>query len=187
MATPGRSGIPAMFTDTVDSTGNATALYPLGALRIEETSAAVGVEHYRYVYFDNGSAVAAAAGALCYRGVTAAEPWDVTSDVSTVDSAFAVGVFQSVITDTYYGWVKTKGYQSNVKKATGAGNSFVKGDYLYALGAATDDGRAGRIKLASTTKLTGAEIRALLERHIGYAAAAVSTTTATGGVYLELE
>lgn len=188
MGTPGRSGIPAMFTDEVTSTGNATALYPLGAMRIEETSAAVGCETYRYVKFDNGAGnVAAAAGALCYRGTTAANVWDVTSDVSDVDSAFAVGVFQSVLTDAYYGWVKTKGYQSNLKKRTGSGYGYTKGDYIYAAGAATDDGKATRVKLAATTQVSGAEFRAAMERGVGYAAATVSSTTATGAAYIDLE
>lgn len=190
MGTPGRSGIPGMFTDEVTSTGSASALYPLGSVRVEENStSSQGVCTYRYVYFDNGSGnVAAAAGALCYvASTTAAEQWDVTSDVSTTDSGLAKGAFQSILTDTYYGWIKTKGYQVNVKKRTGAGSAWVKGDYLHAFGAATDDGRAGRIVLAATTKTSGAELRALLERHVGYAAAAVSSTTATGGAYLELE
>ena len=190
MGTPGRSGIPLMFTDEVTSTGSATALYPLGALRIEVNStAAEGNCTYRYVKFDNGSGnVAAAAGACCYAiSTTATKQWDVTSDVSTTDSGLAKGVFQSILTDAYYGWIKTKGYQSNVKKATGSGHAWVKGDYLHSLGAATDDGRISRIKLAATTKATGAELRALLERHCGYAAAAVSSTTATGGAYLEME
>ena len=44
-----------------------------------------------------------------------------------------------------------------------------------------------RIKLAATTKVSGAELRAALERHVGYAAATVSSTTATGAAYIEME
>ena len=106
----GQEGIVLAFGEAVTDTGNTTQQYPLGTIRMEETSDAVGIETYRYVYFTNGAGnVAAAAGALCYRGVTQADPWDVTSDVSDVDSAFAVGVFQSVLVDATYGWVKTKG------------------------------------------------------------------------------
>lgn len=184
----GRIATAIAYGDLVTSTGSATQLYPRGTARTEETSVNVGMETYRYVYFDNGTGnVAAAAGAVAYRGVTAARPWEVTSDVSDVDSAFAAGAFQSILVDTQYGWIKTKGYQSNVKKLTGAGNAWLKGDYLFALGSTTSDGRAGRIKLVATTKVSGAEIRAILERSVGHAAAAVSSTTATGGVYLDLE
>jgi hypothetical protein len=176
------------YSDEVTSTGSATQLYPKGQVRVEEGTVAAGASTYRYVYFDNGAGnIAAAAGAIAYRGVTAANFWDVTSDVSDVDSAFAAGAFQSVIVDTYYGWIKTKGYQSNLKKSTGTGLGWTKGDALYAGGAATDDGKAYRIKLAATTKVTGAEIRAILERPVGWAAAAVSSTTATGAAYIEFE
>lgn len=190
MASPGRSGVPLMFTDLVTSTGNATALYPLGAVRVEENStAALGCATFRYVKFDNGSGnVAAAAGAMSYvRSTTASYNWDVTSDVSTSDSGLAKGAFCSILTDAYYGWIQTKGYRSDIKKKTGSGHAWVKGDYLHAWGAATDDGKSSRIVLAATTKATGAELRALLERVVGYAAAAVSSTTATGGAYLEME
>lgn len=175
------------FSDLVTSTGAAVALYPKGLLREEETSSARGAEAFRYVYFDNGTAVAAAAGALAYRGVTAANFWDVTSDVSGVDSAFAAGAFQSIITDTYYGWVKTRGYESALKKSTGSGYGWTKGDVLYAGGAATDDGKAYRIKLTATTKVSGAELRAILERIVGWAAATVSSTTASGAAYIDFE
>src|SRR5262245_6807319 len=128
MATGGRIANAITFSDLVSSTGSATALYPLGMRREEETSAAVGAEVYRYVYFDNGSGnVAAAAGALCYRGVTQARPWEVTSDVSTVKSSYVAGVFQSVLADTQYGWVKTKGYEASLKKSTGSGFGWTAG------------------------------------------------------------
>ena len=183
----GRTGIPMTFTEDVDTTGSATAKYPLGTLRMEETSGVVGLESYRYIYFDNGTAVAAAASGLCYRGVTAARPWEVTSDVSGVKSSFVTGVFMSILTDTYYGWVKTQGYVAALKKKTGSGLGWTLGDYLYAGNNATDDMIAYRIKLAATTKVSGAELRAALQAGIGFAAAAVSSTTATGAAYINLE
>lgn len=184
----GRIAHAISFGENVDSTGDATQRYPLGQIRQEETSLAVGVETYRYVYFDNGAGnVAAAASAIAYRGITQAEPWDVTSDVSDVDSAFAAGVFQSVLADTQYGWIKTKGYVSALKKVTGTGQAWVKGDVLYAGADATDDGKAERLALTATTKVSGAEIRRVLERVIGWAAAAKSSTTATGAAYIEFE
>lgn len=183
----GQEGIVLAFGEAVTDTGNTTQQYPLGTIRMEETSDAVGIETYRYVYFTNGAGnVAAAAGALCYRGVTQADPWDVTSDVSDVDSAFAVGVFQSVLVDATYGWVKTKGYEASLLRATGV--KWAKGDQLHAAPAATDDGKAERIDIAATTKVSGAELRTALEAPVGFAAAAsASTTNTTGAAYIDLE
>lgn len=184
----GRNGVAVVFSDEVTSTGSAQPLYPLGAIRHEVTGEDSGTYTYRYVIFDNGAGnIAAASGAVAYRGKTQADFWEVTTDVSDVDSAFACGVFQSVLTDAYYGWVLTKGYITNLRKKTGSGFGWTKGDYLFAAGEATDDGKAARVKLAATTKVTGAEFRAAVERGVGFAAATVSSTTATGAAYINLE
>jgi len=180
------AGVVIAFGDSVTSTGSATALYPKGTRREEETSSDRGVETFRYVYFDNGSGnVAAAAGALAYRGKTPANFWDVTSDVSDVDSAFAAGVFQSALTDECYGWIKTKGYESALKKKTGSGYGWTRGDVLHA--AAATDGEAQPLVTAAATKVSKAELKAVLERVVGYAAATVSSTTASGAAYIDLE
>ena len=176
------------FKDAGATTDHATARYPYGQIRVEETSATRGCETFRYTTFDNGAGnIAAAAGAIAYRGDTQANFWDVTSDVSDVDAAFAAGVFQNAITDARKGWIKTQGYEASLKKKTGTGFAWVKGDYLSAAPSATDDGKARNIKIAATTKVSGAEIRLILERNVGFAAAAASSTTATGAAYIDLE
>lgn len=175
------------FGDLVTDVGTVQK-YPLGARREEDGKV------YRYVSFDNGSGnVAAAAGSVCYRGIASVtnvdgdQLWKVTSDVSDVDSGFAAGLFISVIADAGFGWILTKGIYATVKKQTGAGNAWLKGDFVVALPSSTSDGKAGRFIIAATTKVSGAEIRRAFERPIGHARAAVSTTTATGRVLIDLE
>ena len=176
------------FTDDVTTTGSATQLYPLGTRREEETSLSVGGETYRYVLGDTGShTVAAAAGALCYRGKTIGLPWKACTDIQDCASGLAFGVFQSVLVTAQYGWVKTKGYQSNLKKQSGTGLSWAKGNYLFSDPSTTASGKGKVIKIAATTKVSGAEIRAILQRNIGFAASTHSTTNTTGKAYIELE
>src|SRR5690242_15360458 len=96
----GRIAHAITFTDDVTTVGSATALYPLGTLRMEETSTTVGVECYRYVKHNKGTgSVATALGALAYRNKTTGVPWSVLSDVSDTASGHCVGVYQAVVTD----------------------------------------------------------------------------------------
>lgn len=183
-----RQGIVLSFGDLVTTTGTAAAAYPLGTIRIEETSAAKGCETYRYVYH-NETTVAAAAGGLAYKGGTVANNWEVGMDVSDVKSSFAVGVFQSVLTNTYYGWVKTKGYESSLKKKIGTNRDWLKGDFLVAANGASNDGMAESWVSASTgeSKVSGDEIHRALERIVGYAASTALSTTLVGAAYIDLE
>lgn len=184
----GRIAHAITFVEDVTDTGNANQQYPLGTLRMEETTLALGVECYRYVLCDTGShTVATVAGGLAYRGKTIALPWKACSDVQDCASGLAMGVFQSVLATTKYGWVKTKGYQSNLKKQAGTGMSWAKGNYLFADASTTASLKARVIKIAATTKVSGAEIRAMLQRNIGFAASTHSTTNTTGKAYIELE
>lgn len=166
---------------------SAVQLYPLGTLRVE------GDRSYRYVKFNNGAGnVAAAAGAVCYRGIASItnsstlQQWTVTSDVSDVDSGFAAGLFQSVIADAGFGWILTKGMYATVRKQTGSGHGWTKGDCILALHSSTSDGKAGRW-IATAANSSTASIRRLVERPIGHARATVSSTTATGRVFVDLE
>ncbi len=165
---------------------SATQLYPLGTLRVE------GDRSFRYVKFNNGAGnVAAAAGAVCYRGIASItnsstlQHWTVTSDVSDVDSAFAAGLFQGVIADGGFGWILTKGMYATAKKQTGSGNGWTKGDCLLALPSSTADGKVGR--WVTTATITTAPVRRLVERQIGYARVTVSSTTASGRMFVDLE
>jgi hypothetical protein len=179
------TGQALVFGDLVTDV-SASQLYVLGTRRDEDG------QIYRYVKFDNGAGnVAAAAGALCYRGIASVtnsaslQMWTVTSDVSDVDSAFAAGVFVSVIADAGFGWILTRGNYATVKKQTGSGNAWVKGDCILALPSSTADGKAGR--WITTATITTAPVRRLVERQVGFARAAVSTTTASGKAFIELD
>ena len=90
------------------TTNDATPQYQLGA--VGQTSDG---KRYKYVKFDNGAGnVAAVAGNFVYylavSGASAGEITTVTMDLS--DSAgVGAGVFQTVLTDGYYGWIQTWG------------------------------------------------------------------------------
>lgn len=184
----GRVAHAITFVDDVTSTGTATQNCPLGTLRMEEDTLAIGVACYRYVKHAKGTnSVATAAGMIAMRGNTISAPWIVTGDIGTGKSGLSVGVYQSVMTDVQYGWIKTKGYQSNLSKQSGTGMSWAKGQYLFTDASTTANGKARVIKLGATTKVSGAEIRGILQRNVGFAMTAVSTTTATGKAYIDLE
>ncbi len=187
----GRIAHAITFTDDVTSTGNATALYPLGTMRMEETSSTVGVEVYRYVKY-NDSGVAAVAGGLAYKGTTQASntgtnPWVVTMDVSDANGAFAVGILQSILPDLYYGWVKTKGYQANVLKTYGSALNWTAGAMIVPGTAASMDGMAKRFTSASTggTKVSQGEIRTI--KIVGYAYSTAVSTTHVGKAWIDME
>ena len=181
-----RSGIILSFGDVVTTTGTADQKYPLGTLRIEETSLATGVETYRYVY-KNEATVTAVAGGLAYKGSTLANMWEVGMDVSDVKSSFAVGAFQSVLTDTYYGWVKTKGYLTNLQKRIGTNRNWVAGEFLVSASAASGDGMAEAFASAAASKVCEADLHRALERIVGYAASTALSTTRAGKAYIDLE
>lgn len=158
--------------------------YPLGTRRDQDGQV------YRYVK-RNDSTVAFASGDVVYRagGVTSGALWEVSGDLSDQDSAFAVGIAVSSIADSGFGWVKTKGLVTNLKKKAGtAAFSLVKGDAIIASGAnASDDGRAQRIVVATSTKVSRAELRAALERIIGFCASAATNSATSVTAYIDLE
>lgn len=88
---------------------DSTAKFELGSVYEAPTG-----KRYRYVKFDNGAGnVAAVAGNFAYvlavSGASAGETTTVTSDLS--DSAgVGAGVFQTALTDGYYGWVQISGF-----------------------------------------------------------------------------
>lgn len=168
------------FGDAVGDIGT-KLLYPLGTKREE------GGNTYRYVE-RNDATVTLAADVLVYRGSTQATFWEVTGDVSDADSAFAAGVIKGAVADDGFGWMLTKGYVAALKKKTGTAEySWVKGDVLCAAQAATDDGRASRLVIAASTKVSAAELRTALERPIGHAAALATKASLTGAAYIDLE
>lgn len=158
-----------------------TQKYVLGTKREEEG------QTYRYVQ-RNDATVTIAAGDLVYRGSTQATFWEITGDVSDCDSAFAAGVAQGAIADAGFGWIKTKGYEATLKKLNGtAAYSLLKGDALIAAHSSTSDGKVQRAVIAASTKVSAAELRKVMERVIGFAAAAATNSAVAVAAYIDLE
>jgi hypothetical protein len=177
------------FGEEVTTTGDAVQRYALGTLREEESSTSGrGCESYRYVYH-NEATVATVAGGLAYGGGTLGAYWEVGMDISDVKPGFARGVFQSVLTNTYYGWIKTRGYEASLKKKIGTNRDWLAGDFLVAGSAASCDGMAEAWVSASTgeSKVSGDEVHRALERIVGYAASTALSTTLVGKAYIDLE
>ena len=185
----GRIAHAIAFTDEVTTTGNATQLYPLGTLRMEETSLGVGVECYRYVKCD-ASDIATVAGGLAYRGTsggsnTITNPWVVTMDVSDAQGTWAVGVFQSVLGDTKFGWIKTKGYQANMLKTYGSALNWTAGNAIVAGTAASQDGMGKMFVSATASKISRAELQKF--RIVGWTVSTAVSTTHVGKAFVDME
>lgn len=182
-----RSGILKSFGDTTSHTGDSTQRYPLGSLRLEESSTSGrGCEHFRYVY-QNEVTVAAVAGGIAYGGNTLGNEWEVGMDVSDVASGFAKGVYQSVLANTKYGWVKTRGYEALLLKANGTALNWAAGAVLVAAPNASQDGMAKIVTTATASKVSRAELKAALQRPVGWAASTALSTTTHGKAYVDFE
>ncbi len=106
----------------LDSTGVSSQVHEVGTVVRGDDGKA-----YRFVEF-NSSDVAASTGAPAIWQNTTTD-YAVTSDTSDGDAeggAFA-GIFCSVLTDTYYGWIQIEGEADNVHVDSGVS----KGDALY--------------------------------------------------------
>jgi len=100
---------------SLTSTGVATAVHEPGYTVTSDDGRV-----FKYVCFDS-SDVAAVAGAPCVIAQTTADDtYVVTADVSD-GSLVAEGAFLSVLTDTYYGWIQTKGFMKDAPVTNGAG------------------------------------------------------------------
>ena len=126
------------------SLGDVTAKLPVG------TYGEFDGKIYRYVKFDNGTAVAAAAGSLCYWKNEAT--FVVTSDYSDAGTLLnnVCGVFMSILVDDTYGWIQVNGRRLYVLVASSP-------DEGEALIASSTDGVAVEIALgtAPTNKVVG--------------------------------
>ena len=90
----------------IENTNDATQKAPLGILYRHKGNV------YRYVKFDNGAAVAAAAGGVAHWDslAPASGLFTVTSDYSEgVGKSAIAGIFQCVVTDAYYTWIQVGG------------------------------------------------------------------------------
>jgi len=114
----------------LDSTGVATAVHTPG-YRVTSDDGRV----WQYVLFAS-SGVAAVAGAPAAWAQTTTN-MAVTADLSDAGTAGGgiAGCFMSVLTDTYYGWIQTKGQVVDAPMSTAVS----AGDNLYAVTDATWD------------------------------------------------
>ena len=116
-----------------------TALHTPGELI--EIVGSEGLKRFQYVQFDGGAApVTAVAGATaCWTSAT----WKgtrVTTDLSDTKANLAAGVLLAVVTDEYYCWVQTRGYNSSL--LTNGDNDAASGDQLWVVGDGTLDSTA---------------------------------------------
>jgi hypothetical protein len=106
-----------------------------------EITGSQGLKRYQYVQFDGGTApITAVAGATaCWTSAT----WlgyRVTTDLSDTKANLAAGVLLAVLTDEYYGWVQTRGYNSSL--LTNGDNDIASGDQVWVVGDGTLDSTA---------------------------------------------
>lgn len=140
----------------VTSTGDETKKHSVGS------RAVIDGKEYMYVLFDNGTAVASAAGGTAFwKDLTT---FTVTSDYSDAGSKLnlVAGLFCSILTDAYYGWIQLTGYTATCI----CGASVVTGDLL----------------IASSTDLTVARMvadTAPTNRVVGIALSAVASGNVT--------
>lgn len=110
------------------STGLLVAVHDLG-YRVKSDDG----REYMYIRFDNGSGVAAVAGAPCVVANSEASGV-VTSDVSESIGS-AIGCFLSILTDKYYGWIQTKGRAVDCPCTDGSNGEVAAGDPLGSMDA----------------------------------------------------
>lgn len=113
---------------SLTSTGVATAVHPTGYTVKSDDG-----REFMYACNDSSS-VAAVAGAPAGLANTSSDTaYVVTPDVSDGGSV-AVGAFLSVLADTYFGWIQTKGILVDAP-ASGNQTELVAGDPLYCIDA----------------------------------------------------
>jgi hypothetical protein len=111
---------------SLTTTGSANPIDPPGLIVKSKDG-----REFQYVQHDS-SGVAAVAGAPCAIGQTTTDnAFVVTADVSDGGSV-AYGIFLSVLADTYWGWVQTKGFAVDAPSTDGSGANVAAGDPLYA-------------------------------------------------------
>lgn len=126
---------------SLTSTGQATAQHEPGY-----TVPCQDGREFQYVQFDS-SGVAAVAGAPCVVAKTTGDnKFVVTADVDDADLA-ATGMFLSILTDTYFGWIQTKGFGQDCPCTSGSGADVSAGDAL----GATVDQKWTKVTVGNTT------------------------------------
>ena len=120
---------------TILTENSSTANHTPG--EVIEIVGSAGLKRYKYINFDNGADnVAALAGGVAFMmGSTNFDGSTVTMDLSSSKANNAIGVFQRVLTDGYYGWVQTWGQYSAV--LTNGDDDIAAGDSVWAVGDGT--------------------------------------------------
>jgi hypothetical protein len=95
-----------------------------------------GLKRYQYIKFDESGVTAVANGLVYYLNAANWTGYTVTSDMSDSKLNMVAGVLMAVLTDTYYGWIQTWGYNSAIK--TNGDDDIAAGDAL--IGSTTDLG-----------------------------------------------
>jgi hypothetical protein len=133
-----------------------------------------GLKEYQFVKFDNGSGnVASVAGNLAYLlNGSNFTGYTVTMDVSDTKANMVAGVFTTVLTDGYHGWIQTAGYNAAVK--TNGDDDISAGDMIVP--SAAGDGTCD----------STADGTAPVRRQVGVAVAADVDADNTVAVYLTL-
>jgi len=126
---------------SLTSTGVATAVHEPGY-----TVEAQDGREFMYGKFDS-SGVAAVAGAPAVWAQTSGDDECIfTADV-TDGGLCAIGCFLSVLTDTYFGWIQTKGFVKDAPVTDGAGADVAAADPL----GATADSLWTKVTIGGTT------------------------------------
>lgn len=102
-----------------------------------------------YVQFDSSSVAAVAGAPAVWASTSADNEFVVTSDVSD-GGLVAVGAFLSILTDTYFGWIQTKGFLKDVP-CTGAQDEVA----VTAAVGATVDAKWSTVTVGGTTAEKG--------------------------------
>ena len=136
---------------SLTSTGVANALHQDGY-----TVRSVDGREFQYVQFDS-SGVAAVAGAPAVVALTSTDTAYrlVTADVSDA-SLTRAGAFLSILTDTYFGWIQTKGLLVDAPCTDGAGTDVGADDAL----GATADSLWTKITVGGTTDTSAVAVAA---------------------------
>lgn len=84
---------------------------------------------FKYVQFDSSSVAAVAGAPAVWALTTSDDVFLVTADVSD-GTLVPAGAFLSVLTDTYFGWIQTKGFMKDAPVTDGSNGEISAGDPL---------------------------------------------------------
>jgi len=140
--------------------------YNLGAKYEDPISGAI----YRYVKYDDGTAVTATAGAPVQ--FLSNSKWVVSGDLSEQADTQAAGFVQAALADTNYGWIQRAGYNRKVITTDG---SVADGEALVA--DVSNDAQVDTMAAGEEDAIMG----------VALAADSTASTLAAGNVIINME